>query len=178
MKRLSISCLLAVGLFGTVLPAVSQTANQSVTVMAQANSQSFVGLQYRDIPSELVDRGGWVIDANDRGIFNFGVAHIQQGRRGMLWFTRFIRHDAKGRAIWRVIDVLELPAISQSQDLTSSRFCTQNGKKNRDLIAIVEATDTEYRTQIHRAWRTNRATGKFESISTRGIVCQNPGWGV
>jgi hypothetical protein len=178
MKRLSIFCLLATGLFGTGIPAFSQAANQSPIVTAQANSRSFIGLQYQDLPRGLTNLGGWVVDIGDNGKFNFSVAHVRQGTKEMLWLERFIRHDAQGRATMRVINVLELPAISKSQTLASSRFCMQNGKKNPDLIAIVEATDTEYRTQIHRAWRANRAKGKFESISTRGIVCENPGWGV
>jgi hypothetical protein len=178
MKRLSIFCLLATTVFGTGLPVVSQTVNQSSIVIAQSNPRSYIGLQYRDFPAGVNNLGGWIIDIGDNGKFNFGVSHVRQGSKEMLWLERFVRRDSAGVATMRVIDVLELPAISKSQTLTSPRFCTQNGKKNRDLIAIVEATDKEYRTQIHRAWRANRSTGKFESTSTKGIVCENPGWGV
>jgi hypothetical protein len=178
MKRVSILSLLATTAFGTAVPAFSQTTNQSSILVAQAAPRSFIGLPYRDLPTGLTNLGGWLIDATDNGTFRFGISHIRQNTKKMLWLERFVRRDAKGMPTFRVVDVIELPQISQSQSVLGYRFCLRNGKEDLNLVTIVETADTQYWTAIHQAWRANRATGKFEAISTKGIVCQNPGWGV
>ncbi|WP_190902122.1 hypothetical protein [Nostoc foliaceum] len=46
-----------------------------------------------------------------------------------------------------------------------------------DLI-ILKFQDAEYWRQIKKAWRSNRNSDQLEEISTRNIICENPGWGV
>jgi hypothetical protein len=127
-------------------------------------------------PRGLKDRGGSVIDV-DRDESRYGLAEVQDSTAQMIWLERFINRDQQGKVTYQVIDVLKLPPISKSQILVRS-FCWVNGKRDREIIAIVEATDTEFRTTIHRAWRANIKTEKIEPMSPKGIACENIGWGV
>jgi hypothetical protein len=144
--------------------------------IARITPRAYVGLTYRDLPKGLENRGGWVIDS-DRRDPTHGGAIIRQGQSQMLWLERYISRDAAGRVTYQVVDALNLPEILKSRELAVG-FCRLNGRSDRRIAAIVEATNTEFRTRVHRAWQLNINTGKIVPISTRRIACENPGWGV
>ncbi|MBE9056555.1 hypothetical protein IQ237_11040 [Sphaerospermopsis sp. LEGE 08334] len=56
--------------------------------------------------------------------------------------------------------------------------CRRNGVSDHDIIAVAKIQDTEYFRQIQKAWRANRKTRKFEAISTKGVICENIGYGL
>jgi|GEM_PF-1183339 len=184
MRILSIALPLCLTVIGFALPAQSQpkTGNFRVNqpepqLIAQSKSRSFIGLRYRNLPKSLTDLGGWVV--SDGTVARFAVSHVRQGSQQMLWFEKLIDYDNNGRPMFQVIDVLNLPTFSKTEQLTTgSRGCMQNGQHDRELAVLVEATNTEKWTQISKAWRANRRTGKFEKVSTKGIVCENTAWGV
>ncbi|KAM3112798.1 hypothetical protein [Phormidesmis sp. 146-33] len=184
MKISSIALLLSFATLGLALPAHSQSMpgafqlNQTKSqTIAQSRGRSFIGLRYRNLPKGLTDLGGWVV--GDGTTSRIAVAQVAQGSQQMLWLEKLQDYDSNGRPMYHVIDVLNLPTIKQTERLTAgSRGCTQNGKRDPELAVIVKETNTEKWTQISRAWRANRRTGKFEKISTKGIVCENFAWGV
>ncbi len=170
--------LIAATFLAATLPGISQPAsNQKPATLTK--SRSYIGLKYRDVPKGAESLGGWLLDVQNDGSFKYGVARVRDRKGEMLWLNRFIAHDLNtGKAIFQVKDVLDLPTISKSQVFAGHGFCKRNGKLDPDLAAIVEATDTAERTKIYRAWRVDRAKEKFEVISTKGIACENPAWGV
>ncbi|MBD2131373.1 hypothetical protein H6F47_02595 [Sphaerospermopsis sp. FACHB-1094] len=56
--------------------------------------------------------------------------------------------------------------------------CLRNGIRDYSIIAVAKDTNSEYFRQIQKAWRANRKTRKFEAISTKGVICENTGYGV
>ncbi|PPJ62717.1 hypothetical protein CUN59_14130 [Cuspidothrix issatschenkoi CHARLIE-1] len=56
--------------------------------------------------------------------------------------------------------------------------CLRNGIRDYSIIAVAKIQDTEYFRQIQKAWRANRKTRKFEAISTKGVICENTGYGL
>jgi hypothetical protein len=137
----------------------------------QANrSRAYIGLAYRNLPEGLESSGGAMIDDG------YSVGIVRRGNTDMVWLEKTIQHDSEGHSTRQVLDVLELPEIKQPQQL-SYRFCQLNGTSDREIVAIVEQTDTEYYTNVYQAWRANIKTGKIEPMVTKGIACSNSGWG-
>ena len=81
-----------------------------------------------------------------------------------------------GKILWLVIDVLTLPKINKSYTMVGhGGSCLRNGVSDLDIIAVAKDTNSEYFRQIQKAWRANRKTRKFEAISRKGVICENPG---
>ena len=54
-----------------------------------------------------------------------------------------------------------------------------NNRPDKEIVAIVDyQRGVEYFTRVRKAWRANRQTEKFEVIPTRGIKCENDGFGL
>lgn len=184
MKIPQIALLLSFATIGLALPYQSksiaedsQPTQSKSQIIAQSRSRSFIGLRYRNLPKGLTDFGGWLID--DETTSKIGVSHVGQGSQQMLWLEKLNNYDSNGRPMYQVIDVLNLPTFEKTEQIaTGSRGCRRNGKRDIELAVVAKATNTEKWTQISRAWKANRRTGKFEDVSTKGIVCENIGWGV
>ena len=172
MKAFLFPLLLAASLgFASIVPAIAQSTTP--------RPNSYIGLRYRDVPKPLTDLGGWVIGLQQQGDYRHSIAYIRNGRREMIWFNRFVGRDrATGKAFFQVVDSTSFPALTKSQALIGYGFCKRNGKSEPNLVAIAQPSETEFWTKIDRAWRANQSKEKLESISTKGIVCENPGWGV
>ncbi|HBR77084.1 MAG TPA: hypothetical protein DEA78_26255 [Cyanobacteria bacterium UBA11159] len=152
-----------------VLPLTSAT----ITLASQKqNSRSYIGLRYRESPPGVEYIGGWVI-----GDSEYGVSHLKEGKKEMLWLNLISSPDTNGDVMYEVKDILNLPSIKSNEELAGF-FCLVDGQPDAGIIAIVVSEEVEYRRQIRRAWRANPQTARFERISTRGIACPNPGWGV
>lgn len=165
--------LITITVLGVSLPAWTQSATP------QMPSRSYIGLKYLDLPGGLESRSGWVLGLQNNGSFKYIVSQVNDHKKGMVWLNRFLGHDhATGKSNSLIVDVVELPTLSKTQIVTGHNFCSQNGKRDENLIVIVEATNTEYRTQIHHAWKVDRTKEKIEKISPKGIVCDNPAFGI
>ncbi|GAP94311.1 hypothetical protein NIES2104_08220 [Leptolyngbya sp. NIES-2104] len=131
------------------------------------------------MPSGLQGRNGWVLGLQENGDFSYTVSQVSDSHKGMVWLNRSLGHDpATGKLNALVVDVVELPTLSKTQVFMGNHFCFQNGKRNENLMAIAEATNTQYRTKIYHAWKVDRAKEKIKAISTKGIVCENPTGGI
>lgn len=129
---------------------------------SQNDPRSAIGTTYRD----LQDDGGWVIPKGYIGQI------FKQDKTTVLWFAKFLESNQRGPLPRQVVDVLELPELSKSQRLHYA-FCMLNGTYDREIFAIVEATDTKIRSQVYQAWRANTKTEKIEPISPQGVACEN-----
>jgi hypothetical protein len=107
----------------------------------------------------------------------YAVSVVTQGSQPVLWFEQVVAANASG-VTSEVLDVINLPNLSDSEELVGTGGeCQQNGVADPEVIAIAHYTETEFLTQISQAWRTNRSTGKFETVSPAEVRCQNPGFG-
>ncbi|MCU0548586.1 MAG: hypothetical protein MUC48_04490 [Leptolyngbya sp. Prado105] len=116
--------------------------------------------------TDLQDDGGWVIPKGYIGQI------FKQDKTTVLWYAKFLESNQRGPLPRQVVDVLELPELSKSQRLHYA-FCMLNGTYDREIFAIVEATDTKIRSHVYQAWRANTKTEKIEPISPQGIACEN-----
>jgi hypothetical protein len=162
----------AVTIPGLIQPALTQAKPAN----ASTKSRSYVGLVYRDLPQGLSSQSGWVVRYDDANNATYTASVIQKGQTRMLWFLRVVKYNENGQPTFQVVDVLKLPAMDKSQQLMG-RFCRLNEENDREISAIVRVTDTEYYTEVTKAWRTNPLTEKIEPINTKGIDCGNQGWG-
>jgi hypothetical protein len=172
--------LLLVLLAGAIIqPSYSVAQRTPDTRNASAvEAAKYVGLRHRSsLPDNLKDEGGALIsDINDAT--EYGIGEIPRGGMRMLWFERLTHRDDSGAAHWEVKDVLVLPRIPRNQILVYS-MCFYGEKPDKEIVAIADYRPyVEFFTRVRRAWRANRVTEKFEEIPTKGIKCENAGYGV
>lgn len=138
----------------------------------------FVGLRYSlSLPNGLENVGGALV-SNVNDSTRYSISQIHKGKVKMLWFE-LMNRDNSGASYSEVKDVLVLPKIRKNQVLVSYSACLLNDKLDNEIVAIAyDLPDEEYYTRIHRAWRANRETEKFEEIPVKGIKCENIGYGV
>jgi hypothetical protein len=143
-----------------------------------APNQSLIGLRYQSssLPDGVNLQGGWLIGQLSAPPI-YAVSVVTQGTQPMLWFEQVVAANASG-VTSEVLDVISLPNLSDSEELVGTGGeCQQNGVTDPEVIAIAHYTETEFLTEISQAWRTNRSTGKFETVSPVEVRCQNPGFG-
>ena len=184
-------------LFGVDLLPVHAQKNTNQVNSNKDNNRSYIGLRYLgprvpytlpaylDHPKGIQYFGGWVVD--DPGYPSlrlgsratvYGISWVKKGNQEMLWFYMVVNRDRTGNRIQRlVIDVLTLPKINKPYTMVGGE-CLRNGVSDLDIIAVAKDTNSEYFRQIQKAWRANRKTRKFEAISTKGVICENTGYGL
>lgn len=85
--------------------------------------------------------------------------------------------DTKGsRMKFCLLDILEVPKLKKNQYLDFGNGML-NQKPDPEIISIIEVTNPDVLTytNVIKAWRANRKTGKFEEMDTKGIVVNNEG---
>lgn len=187
-------------LFGVnLLPVQAQKNTTNRGNSNKDNNRSYIGLRYLgpripytlpaylDHPKGIQYFGSWIVD--DPGYPSlalgsratvYGISQVKKGNQEMLWFEIVVNRDRTGNpSQWLVIDVLTLPKTNKSYTMVGQGgSCRRNGVSDHDIIAVAKIQDTEYFRQIQKAWRANRKTRKFEAISTKGVICENTGYGL
>jgi hypothetical protein len=188
MKRIGFTTVLFLLL--SIPTTIAQSNELSQNTLEQRDPQSYIGLQYKDLPSELYSFGGrlvgdfsaepsyavsWVVDASCQEL------PCPTGTLSMLWLERFLAHDSAGKASFEVIDVLQLPDLPEDifVQVQIAGGCTFNGVKDSEIIAVVKyEPDQEIFTDIRYAWRANLQTQSFEEVSPDAVTCENLAYGV
>jgi len=139
-------------------------------------ASKLVGLRYGPgLPEGYALQRAALIDAMNGK--EFGITHVKKGSTQMVWFD-VMTHRVSKKAHWMILDVLVLPSFTINETLEIGQ-CFLNGVIDSEIVAIVEEErDQEFLSKIHRAWRANRGTGKFESIPPIGIKCTNENYGM
>jgi hypothetical protein len=181
ISKLFLLALVLIATANFASPVEAQTVVEPDVMRSLQTKQSnrnYIGLRYRTVPKGITDLGGWVI-GNDRvNGREYVVANVKKGAQQMLWLGTILSLDAQGRPTYQIVDVLNLPTLSKSVQLTHGGQCERNGVVDPELVTIARYEDTAQLRQIVRAWRANRRSGRFEVVSVRNIVCSNRGLGV
>lgn len=152
--------------------------NLQRSLQTKQSNRNYIGLRYRTVPKGVTDLGGWVI-GNDRvNGREYVVANVKKGAQQMLWLGIILSLDTQGRPTYQVVDVLNLPTLGKSVQLTHGGQCERNGGVDPELVTIAREEDTAQLRQILRAWKANRRRERFEVVSVRNIVCSNRGFGI
>ena len=151
------------------------------TVAAKPSTPSkYIGFKGQKLPKELIDYGGYLLQADDKNKLDYGVAHVsvRKSKKHMLWLQRFSRDGEAGTPTAQVVAAIELPTMHRTDELVLGE-CMIGGKIDVEISAIVvpPKTEVEIYTKITHAWRANRQTNIIEKIQTTNITCINEGYG-
>ena len=173
--------ILDIATVSTTSPALTSSTSQDVT--------EYIGVDYlggstSTLPGNLRFRGGWLVYANTpEEQFNHGVSVVLRDNDALIFFEEII--ERRGSNItWRIMDAISVSGnglidFDPQGELNLAHHCHINGNQiDMAIFAIIKLEDAEYYTDVRQAWRANRGTGKIEEISSQGIACENPGWGV
>jgi hypothetical protein len=116
-------------------------------------------------------RGGTSLnDSVGRSGFEISIILYQKAKSQLAVLTG--RETNSTRSI--IYDVIETTNIPKNYDLNVAT-CRKNKKNNIEIIALVKMTNTNYFSQIHKAWRCNRDKMRFEFLDKKGVDCLNEG---
>ena len=140
---------------------IALASTQETSDSAAVSGKQYIGLKFgRDLPKGIKYSGGYLLD--DR----LSLRQVRSRQRIMIWFDQFLFRDSTGTAHFQVLDVLVLPKIRSGQVLIFGT-CLFKGDNRYDpeIIGIGDDNGSPSVRRIRVAWRANRTTQKFESIS-------------
>lgn len=146
-----------------------------VSVRADTETSKLIGYQHdgvrrgEKVSNGATDLGGGLLSDED-----YGVSRFQKERKYMLWLERIVERNEAGVPRWEVRDVLFFDLLKKNQEFlfSYSSPCTQNKRKNLDLIVLAERAPPAKTYKVLKAWQANVKEEKFESVSIQGIVCR------
>ncbi|MBX7053195.1 MAG: hypothetical protein K1X54_14255 [Flavobacteriales bacterium] len=110
---------------------------------------------------------------NIAGWDEFGISICYSSSKAYYLFIKYQTVNDKRKSV--ITDILELDKHKLSSN-SLNEFCETENGRDGEILALVKDTkgNPEYYTQVIKAWRANRKTGKFEPIK-RNIVkrCSN-----
>ncbi|WP_148639284.1 hypothetical protein [Aquimarina longa] len=153
--------------------------------------EKLIGKIYRkayEIPEfEKYSSGGFLIGStfNNEHIVNgkeYTVKIINGINDELLYLVLNEVHTVNndGKARFKIIDLIELGEFTQN--LTQEQMdkldifsdVLLNNERAPELIALAEYEEAEVLTKVHKVWRANRKTGKFEEVKDiSGITVVN-----
>jgi len=140
------------------------------TRVVSQEARKYIGQTYPPAPPPLKEVGGSMIDPLDQAEYAFFEV-VDRGVH-LVWLMRLLARDAEGRPLWHIEDVLPLPPVRRGDVLLFAK-CGQAGEYNSEIVAIAKDEEAEeLLTNVRRAWRGSRSTGKFDEIATAGIECE------
>ena len=152
-----------------VMTGCSATSSPVPRTGAAPAVSPYIGATYPPLPSGWQDGRAALTAAV--GDVQYIVQEMVQANQQMLWFMKSTGRDAQGQFTWVVTDVLTRSDIKESGGLIWG-FCTLDDEPDEEIVALGERKDGVMEN-VQRAWRANHLTGRFESIATPGIVCQD-----
>lgn len=146
----------------------------ALSIFAFPQRNEFIGYRHRGVnygetlPNGAKDLGGGLL-SNE----TYGVTRFSRGDTFMLWFEKVVERNSKGIPNWEVKDFLTFNNLPKNQEFlfSYSSSCTQNNRKNLDLIVMAELNPQAKKYKVLKAWQANIRREKFEEISTKGISC-------
>jgi hypothetical protein len=142
------------------------------------NINSLIGQDYSILGNEVVfedysikNIGGYLLP-KDGFDADFGIAEFWSSEKRFLLFFRI---DDSKQIITNVLEIDK----KDLQNKKTTEYCSTKNGFDSEIIAIVKDSDSEFYTEIVKAWKANRKTGKFEKVSKRKIKkCGNESYGI
>lgn len=130
----------------------------------QKDEQYWIGKEIKNESGFLLEKGHFDHD--------FGIAFGNTEKEVFVLFFK-IEHQKN-----TIIDIVKFSKTELQRNKLTEYCQTKNGA-DTEIIALVKNTDGEFYTNIKKAWRANRTTGKFEKVNRRTIVkCGNENDGI
>jgi hypothetical protein len=177
MHRTIFTCLSVFCLFGGLAIGAASAEPKAPTEEENADAnfaKSFLGKTFSgDLEIEnWLDYGGGLVAP---------PIWIRQYQRedgtNLVLTTRETAPDTRtSPATYVVTDALILPPPQKGLEFVIS--CTQGDDPTLRFIGEAKGPDEqEWWSDVRRAWEISLETGAITSIATKGIKCNNPGWG-
>jgi len=132
--------------------------------------QDYVGYVFGDLPEYLqLQMGAVIFGQGDYGLKEV----VSEDGSHMLWFQKVVCRDADSRPYWEILDVVELPPLSDNEELVIW-YCRLAGEDDTDpeLVAIGNyEPGIQTLTKVNMVWRLNRQTHQIETMPTEGVEC-------
>lgn len=146
----------------------------TLTAFSFPSRNEFIGYRHQGVtygetlPNGAKDLGGGLLSDE-----KYGVTRFSRGETFMLWFEKIVERNSKGVPSWEVKDFLKFNNLPKNREFlfSYSSICTQNNRKNLDLIVMAERNPQTKKYKVLKAWHANVRREKFEEISLKGIIC-------
>ena len=137
------------------------------------SKSSYVGSRYDPLPAGVSYESGTVILGNDGKPSRYVLSHVRTPSGSMLWLDEMLPDEGTTRR--RIVRAaIHDPPVAPGERLVIGT-CGVDGRFNGDVIAVVKSESGSRQMTVSRAWRANSAAARFDSISTSGVVCEEPG---
>lgn len=106
------------------------------------------------------------------------IGVLKQANQPPIVYLSEILPNIKSKLLfWKITD--QLPYVTSGTGLeVVYGVCENNEQLDLGIVAVLKPSDTEWLTNIRTAYRANTESGRFETITTYGIRCQNLNWGI
>jgi hypothetical protein len=103
---------------------------------------------------------------------------VVKGPQGLaLYVGKAVPREGMNKPLWLVTDEMLYPNAPKGFQ-TVIAACQRNMKRDETILAVVKTADTKWYTSVRAAYRVDLESGTFRKIPTKGIRCENEGWGV
>ncbi|MEO0768398.1 MAG: hypothetical protein AAFY72_03040 [Cyanobacteria bacterium J06649_4] len=176
-------------IFNEDIQADSNTTAVSPESKQDSQVFSYVGVRHvgddlSPLSADFESFGGWIVYAiGSSEPLRYGINIAEKGSEIYIFFEDIVGRSGN-TPVWEVLDVATTSSsnIAPSDPKGEYYFhygCSINGSSiDPEIVAVIGNQDTEFITDIRQAWRANRQTRQLEALSTEGMACTNPAWGL
>jgi|SRR5690554_5676423 len=140
---------------------------------------SLIGSDYLKLGNNIVFEeyslqyiGGYSL-SKENSDNSFEIAQYSSSDKQILLFLKSTNYHQN-----IITDALEIDKEDLQNNILTE-YCVIKNDLEKEIIALVNPTNTEFHTYIIKAWRANRETGKFEEVNKRKIKkCPNHSYGL
>lgn len=137
------------------------------------STQNNVGLKIPPMPKGHETELGYLLELGGQEKYSIEVVNF--GSKKVVWMGRFLYHDEKGKAHWKIIAELPPQPLPEGYFFSSGN-CLKHGRPQPEIVAIYKMEDKKIFTQIHKAWQADPQKNKFKKLPLKGIHCINESW--
>jgi hypothetical protein len=159
--------------------AITSAQSKSVILVDSSALIKLRGNEYHEginIPYNATSWVSWVV--HDSTGVNYLINDYEVDSLHLLILSYHLPIDkSTGKMLPRkILDIMALRFDESLMNLVD-RWCDCNGTKDESIFAVVLDTNTQFFEEIVRARRVDTKFGRFVEIATKGIRCENMGYG-
>jgi hypothetical protein len=142
--------------------------------VSDISGKTYVSLKEFNRFQSYEDQGGGIIGSHEGK--EYGVNKLSKGNT-LFVVLEEITTDDPYNPRYKALDAIEVKGIQGDLNFEFNS-CRLNGTFDSNILVVYKYTDSEFLNTIYLAWKADFKSRKFVEISTDGIDCFNPGWGV
>ena len=143
------------------------------TSASEPRRKNYVGLKIPPMPKGHETELGYLLEPEGQGKYSIEVVNF--GSKKVVWLGRFLYHDKRGKAHWKIIAELPPQPLPEGYHFSGGN-CLRHGRPQPEIVAIFKMEDKKTFTRIHKAWRAEPQNNQFKELPLKGIHCINEGW--